>query len=47
MSSYNYDSFPLDFDMQAFIDFPSIANAGTKAPEGKVYMLKVLSILLP
>lgn len=40
MNSYNYDTFPLDFDMQAFIDFPNIANAGTKAPEGKVYNLK-------
>ena len=40
MSSYNYDSFPLDFDMQAFVDFPTIANAGTKAPEAKVYNIK-------
>ena len=39
MSAYNYDAFPLDFDMQAFIDFPNIANAGTKAPDGKVYNL--------
>ena len=39
MSAYNYDTFPLDFDMQAFIDFPNIANAGTKAPDGKVYNL--------
>ena len=39
MSSYNYDTFPLDFDMQAFIDFSNIANAGTKAPDGKVYNL--------
>ena len=39
MSAYNYDAFPLDSHMQAFIDFPNIANAGTKAPDGKVYNL--------
>ena len=35
MSAYNYDAFPLDFDMQAFIDFPNIANADFSATKSK------------
>ncbi len=34
MTEYNYLHFPLDGDMQDFVDFPHGARAGTKAPDG-------------
>lgn len=34
MTEYNYKNFPLDGDMQDFVDFPIGPRAGAKAPDG-------------
>lgn len=36
MAEYNYKTFPLDGEMEDFIQFPNIARVGTKAPAGVV-----------
>ena len=35
-AGYNYETFPIDLDAEAFRSFPSVLTAGESAPDGPV-----------
>jgi hypothetical protein len=36
MNEYNYQSFPIDVDAEAFAAFPDVLKAGQPAPDGEL-----------
>lgn len=37
MSVYNYQTFPLDKDIEDFHRFPSLLRVGNEAPDGEIF----------